>query len=421
MVYFTFYWGDKIITWSVSSNSIYRVVYVISVLLTLGVIYRVKWHMRQEQNLNKVKEIPKSGDQEDVDTVRDIGKFVDLSPCFKSEIIYEVVNGDLKKAILSILDKTTTSGMTRRLLIDTRVALVGLVTTSEFIQISKSFMGFVGFDIATVKLPLLGILAPMTKVIMVTVGTGVATGIGIAGVLLYLYPLLLAATNPIIASAVIVSSVIGLGFVSSEVRSRALYSEAAIYMTKACEQFVRPVHQIQVVDEYKSPKQLLQYVPEDYELPKRNIYIYDSVGSQNYYKDSDLKNIVENEMTLHLGSPIKESNSHDCINTNIQKPIRSVAVRVEENCPPTRRRSYIPLKDRTMTLEDLNKHGEVKRKDAQSSLDSFESKSEDYALRRTRQFYADRRQKIKNNRQIDSNESSKSESRIQELLDSPEF
>ena len=362
MMFVQFYLGDRLITWYIGSEYIYSSIFLLSCLSTFAIIHGVVWY-RKKLNLKRLQSVPRSGD-----LASHLLK-VDLSKCVEVDVIYEVVNPELKRAIQNLIKRNAI-----RILLDTRIVIAAATKLHRTIPLGIPLIVSLG----TIDVPLLGVFAPLKSLIFSFAAYGAAVG-GLAYSIMHYLPILVVNTVPGAGTA-LAAIIIALGSLSTPHVHRTL-----VPITGTCEHFIRPVPSIDVIDNSGTSREI-DYIDVDIEYPYGNVYFYDS-EHKKYYNDK--LTIKEVEMKLYIRTPVSQSSV--CENKQLdsvpQLKGTQSEISVKETCTP-REYKYVPLSERTMRLADLDqKDSKVQEiiENAQYPIDAYERSSYKFAAKRIKE------------------------------------
>jgi len=374
----SFRYKDKLITWFISNEFIYMSSFIISFLVTAGIVIIVH-KKRKKLKTNGITKIKSGG--------------ADLSQCFQPDVIYEVVDTDLKEIIFNMLEiSKNTIGRT---IIDTRVAILAAVTVQKQISIANFF---------SISFPAMKLLAPSVPM-MVAYGA-VGSSSAVIGVVLGIKLLALGFSG--------IVSILGTLAAAGLIFSTAIPPAQKMIMDQyICQQYLRPVFQEEVA-QLDGSYALTQFIDPISELPKGNIYVRDSEYTKHFI-DPEIAELVGFDLEFHT---LKKSHNA-CEQMPVLPKQRNGIRHIQESCNTDKK--FLPLSQRTKTIQDLQhgNHGKA-LSNAKRALDSYESYSSNYAQRRTADYYRKKRESIR----ITSGHkvgSGQSKSKIDELLQDPEF
>lgn len=326
--------------------------------------------------MKRLKEIPRSGD-----LISSLLK-VDLSECIEVDTIYEIINPELKAVIQNLVKSKA-----KRILLDTRIVIAA---SNKLSRIIESFIpGLVSYG--TLSIPLVGVLAPLKSVILSFAAYGASVA-GLAYSVMHYFPIFITNTVPG-AGAIIATGIIAWATVTTPQVQRTL-----IPLTGTCSQFIRPVARVEVIDN-SGNSHIIQSINEAFENSSENVYFYD-FEQNKYYINSDLVQIVQVEMKLHVKT--ETPNSGVCEYKKIESLGIQNEISVKETCTP-RKYKYIPLSERTMTIADLNRRNKnVKEitKNTQGAIEAYESASSKYAAKRIREHPREQAEYLQNPKEI---------------------
>jgi hypothetical protein len=367
-------------------------IFLLSCLSTFAVIHGVVWY-RKQLTMKRLKKVPRSGD-----LVSEILK-VDLSECVEVDVIYEIVNPELKKAIQNLIKIKA-----KRILLDTRIVIAAGSKIHTVVR--SAFPSIIAYG--TIEMPLFGVFAPLKSLMLSFAGYGACVA-GVAYWVMNYLPVLIVNLVPG-AGTLLAAAIISLATLSTPHVQRTL-----VPLTGTCEQFIRPVPSIEVIDN-SGNSHVIKYIDPAFENPSNNVYFYDSEHNKYY---NDLVKIEEVEMQLHVKTPGTQSGI--CEHKQLESLGTQNEIFVKETCTP-REYKYIPLRERTMTIADLDKKDNKIKKiieNAQGPIKAYERSSSNYAKKRIKAHYHEQAEYLQNpNKKTDNLSSS---SQIDQLLNDFEF